>query len=58
MPLRIGYKASAEQSGPRDRLDFDAGFDHLVFHGPGHDQTRFLTAFATDIAPALRVLKA
>ena len=22
----------------------DAGFDHLVFHGPGHDQERFLDA--------------
>ena len=21
----------------------DAGFDHLVLHGPGHDQERFLT---------------
>ena len=24
----------------------DWGFDHLVFHGPGHDQSRFLTTFA------------
>ena len=29
----------------------DAGFDHLVFHGPGHDQERFLTQFAEDVLP-------
>jgi coenzyme F420-dependent glucose-6-phosphate dehydrogenase len=32
----------------------DAGFTHLVFHGPGHDQERFLTQFASDILPMLR----
>ena len=30
------------------------GFRHLVFHGPGHDQTRFLDAFAADVLPRLR----
>ncbi len=34
----------------------DAGFDHLVFHAPGHDQARFLAAFAADLAPRLREL--
>ena len=34
----------------------DAGFDHLVFHAPGHDQERFLTAFGRDVAPLLRRL--
>lgn len=34
----------------------DAGFDHLVFHGPGHDQTRFLTSFAEQVLPRLRKL--
>ena len=34
----------------------DAGFDHLVFHGPGHDQPRFLDAFAADVLPRLRAL--
>lgn len=33
-----------------------AGFDHLVFHGPGHDQERFLTSFASDVLPRLRAL--
>jgi coenzyme F420-dependent glucose-6-phosphate dehydrogenase len=32
----------------------DAGFNHLVFHGPGHDQERFLTQFTEDVLPALR----
>ena len=34
----------------------DLGFNHLVFHGPGHDQSRFLTSFAADVVPALRAL--
>ncbi|PRY69887.1 coenzyme F420-dependent glucose-6-phosphate dehydrogenase [Glaciihabitans tibetensis] len=32
----------------------DAGFNHLVFHAPGHDQARFMTAFENDLAPRLR----
>jgi coenzyme F420-dependent glucose-6-phosphate dehydrogenase len=34
----------------------DAGFNHLVFHGPGHDQRRFLSLFEKDLAPRLRAL--
>jgi coenzyme F420-dependent glucose-6-phosphate dehydrogenase len=34
----------------------DAGLNHLVFHGPGHDQERFLTQFAEDVLPQLRKL--
>lgn len=30
------------------------GFEHLVFHGPGHDQARFLRGFCTDVLPRLR----
>jgi coenzyme F420-dependent glucose-6-phosphate dehydrogenase len=33
-----------------------AGFDHLVFHAPGHDQEGFLDVFGKDIAPLLREL--
>jgi coenzyme F420-dependent glucose-6-phosphate dehydrogenase len=32
----------------------DAGFNHLVFHAPGHDQARFMSAFERDLAPRLR----
>ena len=35
----------------------EAGFGHLVVHGPGQDQERFLTQFAEDIVPLLRELK-
>jgi coenzyme F420-dependent glucose-6-phosphate dehydrogenase len=34
----------------------DAGFEHLVMHGPGHDQERFLTQFSEDVLPRLRAL--
>ncbi|MFC0107515.1 glucose-6-phosphate dehydrogenase (coenzyme-F420) [Kibdelosporangium aridum] len=34
----------------------DAGLNHLVFHGPGHDQERFLAQFTEDIVPRLRAL--
>ena len=30
------------------------GFDHLVLHAPGADQTRFLDQFAADVVPRLR----
>jgi coenzyme F420-dependent glucose-6-phosphate dehydrogenase len=33
-----------------------AGFTHLVFHGPGGDQERFLTQFSEDVLPGLRKL--
>lgn len=36
----------------------DAGFNHLVFHGPGHDQERFLRSFAEQVLPRLRALEA
>jgi len=36
----------------------DAGFNHLVFHGPGHDQERFLRSFADQVLPRLRALDA
>jgi coenzyme F420-dependent glucose-6-phosphate dehydrogenase len=32
----------------------DQGFEHLVFHGPGDDQTRFLEQFSADVLPLLR----
>jgi coenzyme F420-dependent glucose-6-phosphate dehydrogenase len=38
------------------RFYTDLGFDHLVFHGPGHDQERFLRTFAEQVVPGLREL--
>ena len=48
-------------SDPSDALEqikpyVDYGFNHLVFHGPGHDQSRFLTSFTEDVVPLLRGL--
>ncbi len=34
----------------------DAGLNHLVFHGPGQDQERFLTQLTEDVVPKLREL--
>ena len=45
-----------EQALVQLKLYLDAGFDHLVFHGPGNDQERFLTQFTEDILPGLRDL--
>ncbi len=32
----------------------ELGFSHLVFHGPGDDQERFLRGFCDDVLPRLR----
>jgi coenzyme F420-dependent glucose-6-phosphate dehydrogenase len=32
----------------------ELGFTHLVFHGPGENQSRFIDAYARDILPRLR----
>ena len=34
----------------------DWGFNHIVFHAPGHDQARFLEQFSADVLPGLREL--
>ena len=38
------------------RVYTDLGFDHLVVHGPGADQERFLSTFAEQVLPGLREL--
>jgi coenzyme F420-dependent glucose-6-phosphate dehydrogenase len=32
----------------------DWGFNHLVFHAPGHNQARFLSTFSEQVLPGLR----
>jgi coenzyme F420-dependent glucose-6-phosphate dehydrogenase len=32
----------------------DAGLNHLVFHAPGDDQSRFLDQFTQEVVPLLR----
>jgi coenzyme F420-dependent glucose-6-phosphate dehydrogenase len=34
----------------------DYGFDHLVFHAPGEDQSRFIALYAREVLPRLRAL--
>lgn len=49
-------------STPEDVIDAvrfytDLGFDHLVLHGPGQDQERFLRSLAQQVLPGLRELE-
>ena len=45
-----------EEAAAAIRQYTDLGFDHLVVHGPGHDQERFLRSFTADVLPLLRDL--
>jgi glucose-6-phosphate dehydrogenase (coenzyme-F420) len=59
LPIEQVAKRWIVASDPEDAVAqitpyVDAGFTHLVFHGPGHDQQRFLTQFSEDVLPALR----
>ena len=42
----------------RIREYIDLGFRHLVFHGPGADQERFIRLYGEEILPRLRALDA
>jgi coenzyme F420-dependent glucose-6-phosphate dehydrogenase len=46
--------ANADDAMAQIQPYLDAGLNHLVFHGPGGDQERFLTQFAADVLPRLR----
>ncbi|GIG28959.1 glucose-6-phosphate dehydrogenase (coenzyme-F420) [Cellulomonas marina] len=61
LPLEEVTKRWIVSSDPDETVELvkpyvDAGFTHLVFHAPGDDQRRFLTAFEEDLAPRLRAL--
>jgi coenzyme F420-dependent glucose-6-phosphate dehydrogenase len=45
-----------EEAVAQIRPYVEAGFNHLVIHGPGHDQERFLAQLAEDVLPLLRKL--
>jgi alkanesulfonate monooxygenase SsuD/methylene tetrahydromethanopterin reductase-like flavin-dependent oxidoreductase (luciferase family) len=50
----VGTDPDAVVAQIKDYVDW--GFNHLVFHGPGHDQERFMTLFERDLEPRLRAL--
>ncbi len=61
LPIETVAKRWIVASNPDDAVArikeyTDAGFTHLVFHAPGHDQERFLDLFERDLAPRLREL--
>ncbi|MBP6997656.1 MAG: LLM class flavin-dependent oxidoreductase, partial [Phycicoccus sp.] len=61
LPIEQVAKRWIVASDPADvvaalKVYTDLGFDHLVVHGPGHDQQRFLTTFTADVVPGLREL--
>ena len=61
LPIEQVAKRWIVASKPEDaiaqiRQYTDAGFNHLVFHGPGHDQERFLKTFGEQVLPGLRDL--
>lgn len=61
LPIEQVAKRWIVASDPDDAVEqikqyVDSGFNHLVFHAPGHDQRRFLQLFERDLAPRLRSL--
>ena len=61
LPIEQVAKRWVVASRPEDvvealRTYTDLGFDHLVVHGPGDDQERFLSTFAEQVLPGLREL--
>ena len=50
--------ADPEEHVEKIKFYLDLGFNHLVFHAPGHDQHRFLDLYAKQVLPRLRTLKA
>ncbi|NNG20371.1 glucose-6-phosphate dehydrogenase (coenzyme-F420) [Naumannella sp. ID2617S] len=48
--------STPEQAIDGIRFYTELGFNHLVLHGPGHDQSRFLTSFAEQVMDGVREL--
>ncbi|WP_425308461.1 glucose-6-phosphate dehydrogenase (coenzyme-F420) [Ammonicoccus fulvus] len=48
--------STPEEAIEQIRFYTDLGFNHLVFHGPGHDQERFMRTFSEQVTPGVREL--
>ncbi|MGO1850803.1 glucose-6-phosphate dehydrogenase (coenzyme-F420) [Microbacterium sp.] len=48
--------ADADEAVAKIKEYVDMGFTHLVFHGPGQNQKRFMELFEERLAPTLRTL--
>ena len=57
MAQRWIVASTPEEVVEQVRFYTDLGFDHLVLHGPGHDQERYLRSLAEQVLPALRELE-
>lgn len=61
LPIEQVAKRWIVASRPEDVIEgvreyVEMGFNHLVFHAPGHDQDRFLKSFSEQVVPGLREL--
>ena len=55
----VAHRRWLVSSDPEEHIEqlapyLQLGFNHLVFHAPGNDQTRFLQLYASQILPRIR----
>jgi coenzyme F420-dependent glucose-6-phosphate dehydrogenase len=53
-PRRFICSADPDEVVAKIRVYTELGFDELLLHAPGHDQSRFLAQFGEDVLPLLR----
>jgi coenzyme F420-dependent glucose-6-phosphate dehydrogenase len=53
-PRRFICSDDPEEVAEKIRVYTELGFDELLLHAPGHDQSRFLSQFGEDVLPLLR----
>jgi coenzyme F420-dependent glucose-6-phosphate dehydrogenase len=53
-PRRFICSCEAEEVVEKIRVYTELGFDELLLHAPGHDQSRFFEQFGQDVLPLLR----
>ena len=59
LPLERAAKRWIVSTDPDEHIEkikpyLDLGFNHLVFHAPGHDQQRFIKLYSEQVLPKLR----